>query len=202
MTTKRIIWHEGAKYHVTVRGNRKDKIFMDEQDFRVYLSMLEDNLIYYSASNYKLVAYCLMTNHVHLIIETDKEPLTRFMSRINSMYTKYFNKKYNYVGHLFQGTYFSDIIKNDAQILEVSRYVHLNPVKAQIVDFPNKYKWSSYSMFTGEKREKLINREIILSYFQYKKRFELYKEFVERDESSANLLHPTGPENFQVQDVI
>ena len=64
--------------------------------------MLENNLVYYSSSNYRLVAYCLMDNRVHLVIQTDKEPLKRFMAGLNSMYTKYFNKKYNYIGHLFQ----------------------------------------------------------------------------------------------------
>ena len=180
MTTKKIIWQPGAAYHITTRGNRRNDIFRDEEDFQVYLTILENNLVYYSSLNYRLVAYCLMDNHVHLIIQTDKEALTRFMSRLNSMYTKYFNKKYNYIGHLFQTTYFAEIIEDDTQLIETSRYVHLNPVKARMVEWPDEYKWSSYSMLIGEKNVKLIDEDIILNYFKYERRFELYKDFVEK----------------------
>ena len=120
-----------------------------------------------------------MDNHVHLIIKTGKEPLTSIMRRINSIYTRYFNKKYNYIGHLFQAKYFWELIESDKQILEASRYVHLNPVKAQMVSIPEEYKWSSYGVFMGEK-SKLCNTEIVLSYFKYSYRHKLYKEFVEQ----------------------
>ena len=162
MQTKKRVWEKGASYHITTRGNRRNDIFRDEEDFQVYLTILENNLIYYSNLNYRLIAYCLMDNHVHLMIQIDKEPLTIFMSRLNSMYTKYLNKKYNYIGHLFQDTYFAEVIEDDSQILETSRYIHLNPVKARMVEFPIDYKWSSYSMLIGRKEEKLINSEIIL----------------------------------------
>lgn len=181
LATKIIIWEEGAIYHVTARGNRKEIIFREEQDYRVYLKIVEDNLIYYSDLNYRLLAYCLMSNHVHLIIQTDKEPLTRLMRRINSMYTKYFNKKYNYVGHLFQGKYFAEIIKNDTHLVTVSRYVHLNPVTAEIVKNPNDYKWSSYNMFIAEDDMKLINPEIILEYWGNEMSINKYREFVEKE---------------------
>ncbi|MCS6103248.1 transposase [Clostridium botulinum] len=179
MSTPKIIWYEGAIYHITTRGNRRSKIFLDEQDFRVYLNKLEDSLNYYDYLNYELISYCLMSNHVHLIIKTGKEPLTRIMGRLNSTYTKYFNKKYNYIGHLFQSRYFSELIKDDKQILEASRYIHLNPVRANIVKKPEYYKWSSYSMFIGKTSKKTINPEIILDYFSKRNRDILYKEFVE-----------------------
>lgn len=174
-----MVWESGMIYHVTTRGNRRNDIFRDEEDFQGYLTMLENNLIYYSNLNYRLVTYCLMDNHVHLMIKNDKEPLKKFMARLNSMYTRYFNKKYNYIGHLFQARYYSEVIDDDTQMLETSRYIHLNPVKARMVDYPDEYKWSAYSMFIGEKQEKLIDIDIILNYFQYERRFELYKEFVE-----------------------
>lgn len=175
-----IIWESGTIYHVTTRGNRRNDIFRDEEDFQVYLTMLENNFIYYSNLNYRLVAYCLMDNHVHLIIQTDKEPLKRFMARLNSMYTKYFNKKYNYIGHLFQARYFAETIEDDTQLLETSRYVHLNPVKARMVEWPDQYEWSSYLMLIGEKNVKLIDEDVILNYFKFERRFELYKDFVEK----------------------
>lgn len=75
MTISKIVWESGMAYHITTRGNRRNDIFRDEEDFQVYLSMLENNLVYYSNFNYRLVAYCLMDNHVHLVIQIDKEPL-------------------------------------------------------------------------------------------------------------------------------
>jgi len=180
MATPKQIWYEGAIYHITTRGNHRNDIFRDEEDFKVYLTILEETLIFYSDLNYELVAYCLMNNHVHIIMKTGKEPLTRIMRRINSMYTRYFNKKYNYIGHLFQAKYFSELIQSDKQILEASRYVHLNPVKAQIVSRPEEYQWASYRIFIGEKSE-FVNTEIILSYFEYSNRQKLYKEFVEEN---------------------
>lgn len=179
MTTPKRIWYEGAAYHVTARGNRREDIFKDEADFQVYLNMLEEALLYYKEYNYTLIAYCLMDNHVHLMINTDVQPLGLLISRIHSIYTKYFNRKYNYVGHLFQGKYHSEIIQRESQLLETSRYVHLNPVKARMVEWPSDYKWSSYSMMIGEKNEKLINSDIILNYFKSNERCELYKRFVE-----------------------
>lgn len=178
MSKKKRLWQQGAIYHITTRGNHRNDIFRDEEDFQMYLSILENNLIYYSYLNYILVSYCLMDNHVHLMVKTDKEPLKRFMCRLNSMYTKYFNKKYNYIGHLFQATYFSELIEDDIQMLETSRYIHLNPVKANMVEIPEEYKWSSYNMLIGNAKEKLINSEILLKYFKYDDRYKLYKEFI------------------------
>lgn len=179
MTSPKIKWYEGATYHITARGNHRNDIFRDEEDFQVYLTNMEANMIYYSNLNYNLIAYCLMDNHVHLIIETGKEPLARLMRRVHSIYTKWFNKKYNYIGHLFQDKYFAELIEDDKQLLETSRYVHLNPVKAKMVKKPSEYKWSSYEMFIGTKEEKLIKSDRILNYFKYEDRYKLYKEFVE-----------------------
>lgn len=183
MARSKIIWYEGAVYHITTRGNRKENIFRSQEDFQVYMSILKESLIYYSHSNYELAAYCLMSNHVHLIIKTGQESMTSLMRRINSLYTKYFNKKYDYTGHLFGAKYFYELIENDRQILQVSRYVHLNPVKAKMVSKPENYLWSSYRMFTGEKSE-LLNFEIVLSYFNYSERYEMYRDFVEQGISS------------------
>lgn len=88
------------------------------------------------------------------------------------------NKKYNYLGALFQGRYSAEIIENDTYMLETSRYIHLNPVKARMVETPDEYKWCSYLIYVGEQEENFINSKIILNYFQYDKRFKLYREFV------------------------
>ena len=97
------------------------------------------------------------------------------MGRVNAAYTRYFNKKYNYIGHLFQDRYFGELIKRDEQILETSRYIHLNPVRANMVERAEEYKWSSYPMYIGLQEEKIIFSEYILLYFNNR---DLYRKFV------------------------
>jgi putative transposase len=178
MTIKRK-WHKGAVYHVTVRGNRRNDIFRDKEDFEYYLNTIEESLFYYIQFNYKIICYCLMDNHVHLMIKTDIEPLGKLMGRISASYTRNFNKKYNYIGHLFQDRYFSELIKSDEQMLETSRYVHLNPVRANMVEKAGEYIWSSYNIIIGNKKEKIIDSSLILNYFKYNNRAKLYLDFVE-----------------------
>ena len=151
----------GASYHITNRGNHQEKIFLQESDYCVYLSILKDTLKFYEEFNYKLISYCLMTNHVHLLIKTDKRDPSNFMRRINSMYAKYFNKKYEVTGHLFQGRYYSNLITNISELLEVSRYIHLNPVRAQITKGPEEYKWSSYNKIVNNKVNDDIRTSIL-----------------------------------------
>lgn len=167
------------EYHITSRGNRRNDIFNDEEDFQVYLTMLEEALEYYESYNYKIIAYCLMDNYAHLMIHTDKRSPGELISRVHSIYTKYFNKKYNYIGHLFQDRYHSELIEDDSQLLETSRYLHLNPVKVRMVEMPADYKWSSYPVLIGEGKVKLIDNNIILKFFKEDRKYKLYKEFVE-----------------------
>ena len=180
MTNEKREWYEGATYHITARGHHRNDIFRDEEDFEMYLIILEEALLYFNTYNYEVLAYCLMDNYVHLLLKTGVEPPWRFIARVHSIYARYFNKKYNYVGSVFQGRYSADIIEDDTYMLETSRYIHLNPVKARMVETPDEYKWCSYSMLIGEESIKLINGDIILSYFKYERRFELYKDFVEK----------------------
>ena len=178
MTTTQRVWYEGAAYHNTARGNHRNDIFSDDEDFQYYLTVLEGALLYYGNHNYQLICYCLMDNYVHLMIKTDDKPLANLISRISSIYTRYFIRKYNYIGHLFQDRYYSELIEDDKQMLKTSRYIHLNPVKAKMIETSSEYRWSSYTMFIGKKEEKLINSEIVLKYFKYEERFMLYKEFI------------------------
>ena len=180
-TTKRQ-WYPGASYHVTARGNHKNNIFNDKEDFIYYLALIEETLKYYIDDKYEILSYCLMTNHVHMMINIEEKPLGPFIGRINSKYAKYYNKKYNYIGHLFQDRYFSKIIKTDSQMLQTSIYIHLNPIRAKMVEMPENYKWSTYAMYIGKEREKIICSDRILSYFNGGNR-ELYKMYVESVES-------------------
>jgi REP element-mobilizing transposase RayT len=175
MGNKKRIWYQGAVYHITTRGNRRTDIFRDEEDYQVYLTILKEAQERYL---YILYSYCLMTNHVHLQLETTDLPIWHIMRNINLYYTKYFNNKYNLIGHLFEGRYKSELIENDAYNLQTSRYIHLNPVKAAMVKMPSEYKWSSYGVYMGELKSDIVQEEKILSYFANNSR-ELYKDYVE-----------------------
>ena len=178
MPTIKRKWYPGASYHVTARGNHRNDIFKDEEDFVHYLTLMKETLEYYIYDKYVIISYCLMDNHVHLLIKTEEKPLGQFIGRINSKYAKYYNKKYNYIGHLFQDRYFSELIESDSQMLETSRYIHLNPVRAKMVEKPENYEWSTYSMYIGKDKEKLICSDTLLSYFNNKNR-ESYKKYID-----------------------
>ena len=137
MGTKKRVWYPGAKYHIMNRGNRRSDIFKDEEDYQVYLTILEETIRKYK---YIILSYCLMTNHVHLQIQTTDIELSKIMRFINLSYTKFFNNKYNFIGHLFQGRYKAEIIETDAYNLQTSRYIHLNTVRAAMVEKPIEYR--------------------------------------------------------------
>ena len=157
------------------RGNRRGDIFRETEDYQVYLAILEEATTKYV---FDLHDYCLMTNHVHLQIETTIFEIWHIMKFINLMYTLYFNEKYNLIGHLFQGRYNAEIIKDDAYTLQTSRYIHLNPVKAKMVSTPVEYAWSSYDVYMGKRESRFVKVEKILRYFENNNRL-LYQKFVE-----------------------
>lgn len=178
MPRKNRLWREGSILHITVRGNRRSDIFRSVDDYYVYLKSLQHSIKFYN-NEFQILSYCLMTNHIHLQIETKSVHIKKLMGKINTFYAKYFNNKYDYHGHLFQGRYGSQIIDSDSYILEASRYISLNPVRANIVKKPEDYEWSSYPMLIGKRKEKLINSDRILSYFIQSRKRELYRMYVE-----------------------
>lgn len=178
MPTAKRKWYPGASYHITARGNHRNDIFKDEEDFLYYLTLLEEGIKYYEYDKYKIICYCLMDNHVHILIKTENKPVGQLIGRINGRYAKYFNKKYNYIGHLFQDRYYSELIESDSQMLDTSRYIHLNPVRANMVKKPEDYKWSSYCMYIGKGKEKIICSDKILLYLKDRDR-QLYQDYVE-----------------------
>ena len=137
------------------RGNPRSDLFRDEEDFQVYLTIIEEAQEKYK---FTLFTYCLMTNHVHLQFQTGEHEVWKIMRTINLFYAKYFNNKYNFIGHLFQGRYKSRIIKKDSHNIATSRYIHLNPVRAKMVDKPLEYKWSSYGVYLGERDCDMLDR--------------------------------------------
>ena len=157
------------------RGNHRADIFREDEDYEIYLKIVERTRERYP---FYLYGYCLMTNHVHLQIETTNQELWYIMKNINFIYTQYFNKKYNLIGHLLQGRYHAEIIEDDAYTLQTSRYIHLNPVKAKMVSSPVDYPWSSYDVYMGNRVSELVSEEKILSYFLDNSR-ELHRDYVE-----------------------
>ena len=141
MARKKREWYEGASYHIMARGNRKGKIFLDKDDYYIFLKILRRAQ---EKVPFDLHAYCLMTNHFHLELTTGDRPIGNLMQRLLQNYTKWFNAKYGLVGHLFGSRYTDCMIRDERYFLEVSRYIHLNPVKAGIVDNPLDYAFSSY----------------------------------------------------------
>ncbi|MEW6697937.1 MAG: transposase [Bacillota bacterium] len=174
MPRKPRIWYPGAIYHVICRGNRRSDIFRDREDYNVYLGILGERK---RECVFKLYTYCLMTNHVHLHIETQETDISQIMKKINMAYAIYFNDKYDLSGHLFQGRFHSEIIEKDGYNLEVNRYIHLNPVRANMVQDPADYHWSSYNIYLGKHSNGLVDTEKILNYFS-QENVQKYKEFI------------------------
>jgi len=143
------IEYKNAFYHITSRGNERKIIFRDEKDNEKFLYYLD---VMHQRYGIIVYAYVLMNNHYHLIIETPKPNLYRMMRDLNGHYTIYFNKRHKRYGHLFQGRYKSVLIDKDHYLLELSRYVHLNPVRAGLVTKPEHYKYSSMSYYLGERK--------------------------------------------------
>ena len=157
------IEYEGALYHVTARGNARKPIFKDDEDRLIFFRVLIQVKRRY---NWIYHAYCLMDNHYHLIAETPEANLSKGMRHVNGVYTQLFNKRHNQVGHLFQGRYKAILIDRENYLLEVCRYVVLNPVRAREVKRPEDWKWSSYRSTTGmERPEKFLSTDWILGQF-------------------------------------
>ncbi|MEK6745092.1 MAG: transposase [Nitrospirota bacterium] len=141
------IEYPGAVYHVTSRGNEKKPVFKTDTDRQNFLNTLQHVNKRY---NWTCHAYCLMTNHYHLLIETPDGNLSIGMRQLNGVYTQLFNKLHGRAGHLFQGRYKAILIQKDSHLLEVCRYVVLNPVRAKMVETPEEYPWSSYLATAGK----------------------------------------------------
>ena len=175
MPRKKRVWFPGAVYHIMCRGNHRQDIFRDDEDRLFYLTTLKEVK---KDMPYILHSYCLMTNHVHLQIETGDINISQVMKRISMLYAIYFNKKYKFVGHLFQDRYRSELIEETPHHLDLSRYIHLNPVRANIVERPDLYQWSSYKVYMGDQQDQLTTTERILGCFSSPKN-QHYRQFVE-----------------------
>lgn len=170
---------EGGFYHVILRGNGGEKIFFTNSDRYRLFSLLQEGT---ERFGYRLHAYCLMSNHIHLLIQVGSVPLSKLVQNLSFRYTKYINKKKNRIGHLFQGRYKAILVDADSYMLELIRYVHNNPVRVGMVTRAKDYKWSSHRVYLGFQALPFLTTDWTLGQFARtvptaRKKF---AEFVER----------------------
>lgn len=137
---------ESGIYHVILRGINRQDIFFDDDDYQRFLETVNHMK---SNNQFVIYGYCLMTNHVHLLVRENSDTISRIMSRIGTSYAWWYNRKYGRSGHVFQGRYGSECVENDDYLLTVIRYIHNNPVKAGMAQNPEEYQWSSIHAYYG-----------------------------------------------------
>jgi len=172
------IEYPGAVYHITSRGNARQEIFLDEEDREDFLLILRSVVRRF---HWLCHAYCLMHNHYHLLIETPEGNLSQGMRQLNGIYTQAFNRRHGRMGHLFQGRFRALLVEKESYLLELCRYVVLNPVRAQLVSRPEQWPWSSYCATAGIQRPpEFLSISWILAQFSPKRKEaeRRYREFV------------------------
>ena len=177
----------GAIVHVFNRGNNREKIFFDSADYKAFLfrtglalgieseTLQKESLLSVPYSRirinadknlFKLHAFCLMPNHFHLLIEqTGDVPVSKLISQISTSYAMYINKKYKRVGHVFQDQFKSVLAENNPQLMWLSAYIHMNPVKDGLVKHPSEYKWNSYNDYASKRNLLIVNKELLIGTF-------------------------------------
>ena len=168
---------ESGYYHIMIRGNERRNIFHDDEDrYRLMDTLYEKK----QGDKFYLHAFCLMDNHIHLFISEGIEDIALVMKRITVSYVHYFNKKYNRIGHLFQDRFRSEAIEKEGYVLSLTRYIHQNPVKANMVKTASKYLWSSYNSYVDENYfSKILDMDTILGLFSSDK--EIAKKLFKND---------------------
>ncbi len=159
MARKPRVEYAGAFYHVICRGNQRQVIFRSAADRECYLERLEE---YRQRYGFRIYAYVLMSNHVHLLIETGEVGLSKIMQGLQFRYTGYYNRRYKKVGHLFQGRYKAILCDRQAYLLELVRYLHLNPGRMRVPIDPWMYRWSSHGAYLGKRSAVKVEFEMVL----------------------------------------
>ena len=170
----------GALYHLTARGNARADIYSDDNDRQQFLLLLQNTVNRYG---WYCHAYCLMDNHYHLLIETSTPTLSKGMKFLNGTYTQYFNRRHGRVGHLFQGRFKGILVQKDSYLLELARYIALNPVRARMVQNADEWPWSSYRATAGYgESDACLTTEWILAGFAKTKGVaqQRYRDFVKQ----------------------
>lgn len=191
---------QGGYYHIYNRGNNKQDIFLDEEDRKCFLFRIREALYPEYASgrrkplpigSFTLLTYCLMPNHFHLLIRQNLlTPVSEFIKKLCTGYSKYFNKKHDRVGHLFQDQFKAILIPNDSYLMWVSAYIHQNPKVAGLVEKAEEYSWSSYKDYIGLRNGTLCERDFILGMFKDANDYKLFVEdSYEKIKTRKDILH-------------
>lgn len=151
---------ESGIYHIMMRGINRQCIFEDEEDYEKFIETIRR---YKEKCGYEIFAYCLMGNHVHLLLKVGQESLEQIMRRICGSYVYWYNWKYQRVGNLFQDRFKSEAVENDAYLLVVQRYIHQNPIKAGLVNKIEEYKWSSFNEYVN--KAQVVDSNFLLKMF-------------------------------------
>ena len=186
MARKPRVHYPGALYHVMVRGNNGEKVLNEEIQKNKYLDIIAS---YKEKIGFMLYAYCIMDNHAHLLIEVRDVPLSQIMQRIQQVYTQWFNHKYNRTGHVFQQRYKALLCDKDNYLLQLIRYIHNNPVKANLKD-GIKYKWSSHLYYAG-KKSNIADTSYILKIFSEDKNnaIKQYLQFMNQEDTEITYVN-------------
>ena len=176
-------------YHVVLRGINKQRIFEDTQDYRKFLETIKTSK---DKSGYTLFAYCLMSNHIHLLIKEGTESLGNTFRRIGASFVYWYNWKYSRCGHLFQDRYKSEPVETDRYFLTVLRYIHQNPIKAGIKKEVEQYPWSSYQEYIT--KPEMCDAAFTLKLFSedYQEAFALWQEFNQAENNDQCLEYDDG----------
>jgi putative transposase len=185
MPRKPRVEYSGAFYHVITRGNQRQNLFHDDKDREFYLDRLEQ---YRKRYGFTIYAYVLMSNHVHLLIETGKTPLSKIMQGLQFSYTRYFNRRYRKIGHLFQGRYRAIICDREEYLLELVRYIHLNPARMKRPSAVGEHRWSSHRAYLGAASIVEVDTESVLERFSRRVRRarEGYLRFIKEGEGQGH----------------
>jgi putative transposase len=179
----------GALYHVTARGIERREIYRDDRDRERFLSLLAVRVPRFEVS---VLAYCLMTNHVHLAVQTGATPLQRFMKSLQTAYAQYFNRRHDRIGPLFAGRYKAFLVDRDRYFQALIRYIHLNPVEARIVDRPGQYPWSSFGAYFASAHDWLDVDGVLKNFGRTR---------VEARQRLRKLLNPVAPLDRAYEDL-
>lgn len=187
----------GAFHHVTLRGNHRQDIFFTAADREIFYDLLEEIIGRFGA---RLHAYCLMTNHVHLLIQVGDAPLGKSMLRIASRYARTLQRRFQTTGHLFERRYHTVLVDVDTYLLELLRYIHLNPVRAGMVECVDDYPWSSHHSYLGSQTQPWVTTDFALRMFHVKRERAIaaYRCFIDERGSTASPLRDCNPNDARV----
>lgn len=177
------IEYPNAWYHVMNRGRRGEKVFFDKKDYDTFLTVLQESSEMF---NVRVSAYCLMSNHYHLLLQTPSGNLSRVMRHVNGVYTQRYNRRRNFDGQLFRGRYKSILVEEDSYLLELLRYIHRNPVCAGLCKATEDYPWSSHHGYvSAAKKWEWLHKRFLLEMFSDKptRAKRKYLDFVQKDDS-------------------